>query len=42
MNIETVNERIYIMVVMQLSVSIDCPFNTVTTNFNGEGGNLSL
>ena len=25
-NIVTVNERIYIMVVMQLSVSIDCPF----------------
>ena len=30
MNIVTVNERIYIMVVMQLSVSIDYPFFIAT------------
>jgi hypothetical protein len=30
MNIATVNERIYIMVVMQLSVSIDYPFFIAT------------
>ena len=30
MNIVTVNERKYIMVVMQLSVSIDCPFLIAT------------
>jgi hypothetical protein len=29
-NIVTVNKRIYIMVVMQLSVSIDCPFLIAT------------
>jgi hypothetical protein len=29
-NIVTVNERIYIMVVMQLTVSIDCPFLIAT------------
>ena len=29
-NIVTVNERKYIMVVMQLSVSIDCPFLKAT------------
>jgi hypothetical protein len=29
-NIVTVNERIYIMVIMQLSVSIDCPFLIAT------------